>query len=195
MNWHNDKWCRPWSTCSWGTVWCAVCSDPSVQIFRINTVWNNYSYTILLWSEIRGWCSLHSYQKFGKGANYIFLLPFQLRVLFYVLTFYSPANGPVNPLGSCRARSVYLSTLSLGRFSPLSGEPVLCSLSPETDNCPSWIRGKGENARRMVWSISMKECCRPGGDRTRNLLITSRTRIQLSHRGRLQLRDVLKYFG
>ena len=38
------------------------------------------------------------------------------RVLF-VLRFY----GPVNPMGSCRARSVYLTTRLLGRLSPLSG--------------------------------------------------------------------------
>ena len=35
----------------------------------------------------------------------------------FVLRFY----GPVNPMGSCRARSVYLTTRVLGRFSPLSG--------------------------------------------------------------------------
>ena len=28
---------------------------------------------------------------------------------------------PVNPMGSCRARSVYLTTRLLGRLSPLSG--------------------------------------------------------------------------
>ena len=28
---------------------------------------------------------------------------------------------PVNPMGSCRARSVYLTTRFLGRLSPLSG--------------------------------------------------------------------------
>ena len=35
----------------------------------------------------------------------------------FVLRFY----GPVNPMGSCRARSVYLTTRLLGRLSPLSG--------------------------------------------------------------------------
>ena len=35
----------------------------------------------------------------------------------FVLRFY----GPVNPMGSCRARSVYLTTCLLGRLSPLSG--------------------------------------------------------------------------
>ena len=37
--------------------------------------------------------------------------------LLFVLRFY----GPVNPMGSCRARSVYLTTRLLGRLSPLSG--------------------------------------------------------------------------
>ena len=35
----------------------------------------------------------------------------------FVLRFY----GPVNPMGSCRARSVRLTTPLLGRLSPLSG--------------------------------------------------------------------------
>ena len=39
---------------------------------------------------------------------------FQVNV---VLRFY----GPVNPMGSCRARSVYLTTRLLGMLSPLSG--------------------------------------------------------------------------
>ena len=58
------------------------------------------------------------------------------------------------------------------------------ALSPETDNCPSWISGKERmTIVNISWSISTKECCRPGGGRTCNLLITCRTNIQLSHRG------------
>ena len=38
-------------------------------------------------------------------------------VCLYVLRFY----GPVNPMGSCRVQSVYLTTGLLGRLSPLSG--------------------------------------------------------------------------
>ena len=45
-------------------------------------------------------------------------------VALFVLKFY---GGPVNPMGSCRARSVYLNTRLLGRLSPLSGSPVLCT--------------------------------------------------------------------
>ena len=37
--------------------------------------------------------------------------------LLFVLRFY----GPVNPMGSCEVRSVYLTTRLLGRLSPLSG--------------------------------------------------------------------------
>ena len=40
-----------------------------------------------------------------------------LKVCLFVLRFYSP----VNPMGSCRARSVYLTTRLLDRLSPLSG--------------------------------------------------------------------------
>ena len=38
-------------------------------------------------------------------------------LILFVLRFY----GPVNPMGSYRARSVYLTTCLLGRLSPLSG--------------------------------------------------------------------------
>ena len=38
-------------------------------------------------------------------------------ICLFVLRFY----GPVNPMGSCRARSVYLTTRLLGRLCPLSG--------------------------------------------------------------------------
>ena len=44
--------------------------------------------------------------------------PGDVRYIFlFVLRFY----GPVNPMGSCKARSVYLTTRLLDRLSPLSG--------------------------------------------------------------------------
>ena len=43
----------------------------------------------------------------GKGEN----------VCLFVLRFY----GPVNPMESCRVRSVYLTACLLGRLSPLNG--------------------------------------------------------------------------
>ena len=36
------------------------------------------------------------------------------------------------------------------------------TLSPETDNCPSWISGRERmTVENISWSISTKECCRP----------------------------------
>ena len=49
-------------------------------------------------------------------------------------------------------------------------------LSPETDNCPSWLSGRERMAiENISWSISTKECCRPRGGWTRDLLVSSRT--------------------
>ena len=57
--------------------------------------------------------------------------------------------------------------------------------SPETGNCPSWIsRREKMTIENISWSIFTKECCQPSMGQTCNLLITSRTGIQLSHRGR-----------
>ena len=82
-----------------------------------------------------------------------------LHVLF-MLRFYSP----VNPLGSCRVQSVCLTTLFLGRLSPLNGKQVLAHiLSHETDNCSSWISWRERMTVENIswsWSISTKECCR-----------------------------------
>ena len=69
---------------------------------------------------------------------------------------------PSQPMKVTLHQSVYLTSLFLGRLSPLSVSPVLMhSLLLETDNCPSWIsrreRMTGEN---ISWSISTKECCR-----------------------------------
>ena len=51
--------------------------------------------------------------------------------------------GPVNPMGSCWVWSVYLTTLLLGRLSTLKRlTSIVLILSPETDNCPSWISGR-----------------------------------------------------
>ena len=55
--------------------------------------------------------------------HYKNVLQNSLQMVLFVLRFY----GPVNPMGSCRARSVYLTTRLLGRLSPLSGSPVLCT--------------------------------------------------------------------
>ena len=51
-----------------------------------------------------------------SSVTLTFIIDIQFLHMF-VLRFY----GPVNPMGSCRARSVYLTTRLLGRLNPLSG--------------------------------------------------------------------------
>ena len=62
--------------------------------------------------------------------------------------------GPVDPLGSWRAQSVYLTILILGRRSTLSNISVLVHiLSPEADNWASWISGRKRKAiENISWS-------------------------------------------
>ena len=57
--------------------------------------------------------------KYGRTRSGIFTVHINIHSLFclFVLRFY----GPVNPMGSCRARSVYVTTRLLGRLSPLNG--------------------------------------------------------------------------
>ena len=52
------------------------------------------------------------------GKRYLCHTPTaKVQMICFVLKFY----GPVSPIGSCQARSVYLTTRLLGRLSPLSG--------------------------------------------------------------------------
>ena len=53
----------------------------------------------------------------NKFISFLAVLSWKTGLVLFVLRFY----GPVNPMGSCRARSVYLATRLLGRLSPLSG--------------------------------------------------------------------------
>ena len=54
-----------------------------------------------------------------KTKMQIFLFNLKLWLKVFVCLFVLRFYGPVNPLGSCRARSVYLTTRLLGRLSPL----------------------------------------------------------------------------
>ena len=72
--------------------------------------------------------------------------------------------GPVNSIGSCRAQSVYLTTLLLGRLSPLSGWPVLCTFFRQklTTALLHWIsRRERMTTESISWSISTKKFCPP----------------------------------
>ena len=87
-------------------------------------------------------------------------------IVLYCIAVFRPSQ--LN--GSCRARSL---------------TSIVRSLLKDTDNCPSWISGMERmTVENLSWSISTKECCRPGEGWTSKPLITSQTRIQLSHQGR-----------
>ena len=64
--------------------------------------------------------SIHNMFSWRNWNNIFWLkkhLIWSYGTVLFVLRFY----GPVNPIRSCRARSVYLTTCLLGRLSPLSG--------------------------------------------------------------------------
>ena len=91
------------------------------------------------------WICEHMYPCFSpfcfwKKQNKVYLL----RSLF-VLRFYSS----INPMGSCPAWSIYLTTLLLGRLSPLSGLPVLC-----TSFCQKLTTALLESAEGREWPPS-----------------------------------------
>ena len=90
-------------------------------------------------------------------------------------------------MGLCWAWSVCLTRLLLGRLSPRKRLTcIMHILSPETYNCPSWISRRNRmTIENISLSISTKECCWPSRGWTCNLLITTWTVIQLSHRGYL----------
>ena len=82
----------------------------------------------ILTGKLSDWCRAQVALFFKKGyktpvANYrpisltCILCKVEHIMVLFVLRFY----GPVNPMGSCRPRSVYLTTRLLGRLSPLSG--------------------------------------------------------------------------
>ena len=91
-----------------------------------------------------------------RCAGYSSFVPNQTRMFVFVLRFY----GPVNPMGSCQARSVCLTTSLLGRTkSSKRLTSIVHILSPETDNCPSWIsRRERMTIENISWSVSTKEC-------------------------------------
>ena len=100
----------------------------------------------------------------------------------FVLRFY----GPVNRIGSCRARSVYLTTRLLGRLSPLSGKSVLCTFFHQKLTTALLNQRKGESNRRKYFMITLHERMLPtsAGVEPATSWSPAGRRIQLSHRGR-----------
>ena len=76
----------------------------------------------------------------------LYYLPEHLGLWYvlFVLRFY----GPVNPMGSCRARSFYLTMFTGQAKSSKRLTSIVHILSPETDNCPSLISGRERTQRQ-----------------------------------------------
>ena len=68
----------------------------------------------------------------------------------FVLRFY----GPVNSFGSYRVWSVYLTTLLLGRLSPLSYKPVLCTFfRQKLTNFLNQLKGENERKKYFIFNL------------------------------------------
>ena len=108
-----------------------------------------------------------------------------------MLKFY----GPVNPMGSCRARSVYLTTHLLVRLSPLGVNQYCAHSFARNGQLPFLNQRKGENGRRKYFMINLHERMLPtsAGVEPATSWSPVERRIQLSHRGR-QIQIVLFIF-
>ena len=103
------------------------------------------------------------------------------KVCLFVLRFY----GPVNPMGSCRARSVYLTTRLLGRLSPLNVNQYCAHSFARNLQLPFLNQRKGENDRRKYFMLNLHERMLPtsAGVEPATSWSPVGRRIQLSHRG------------
>ena len=83
------------------------------------TVLADSIYNILIFFAEKMWVAfaLQKLLTFFQQKISAYLRITRCKFCLFVLRFYDP----VNPMGSCRARSVYLTTRLLGRLSPLSG--------------------------------------------------------------------------
>ena len=111
------------------------------------------------------WLWLNVYDPFPlmlwvSNINSTFLLTFEKFGLVWFL-FY----GPSTHFRSFRARSVNLATLFLGKPPrQFTYQYLVQILSPVTDNCSSWISGRGRMAVEMFsWPSLHERMCRTWG--------------------------------
>ena len=124
--------------------------------FRIYTVCKGTAYPRsagleLTCFSLQAWKNLIcNFLFFFSSCIYKDHLLMNIRYMYRLFSFY----GTINSLGPCRARSVYLTTLLLGRLSPLSGWPVLCTFFRQ--KLPFLNQRKGENDRRKYFMINVQ---------------------------------------
>ena len=96
--------------------------------------------------------------------------------------------GPSTHFRSFRERSVNLANWSWSSLLGSSNQYLVHILSPVTDNCSSWIRGRGRMAVEMLSWPSLQKECAGRGDRTRGRLRAKRTCFRSSYRARQQMK-------
>ena len=112
--------------------------------------------------------------------------------------FVSRFYGPVNPMGPCRARSIYLATRLLGRLSPLILLAVnqYCAHSFARNwQLPFLNQRKRENDRRKYFIINLHErmLSTSAGVEPATSWSPVGRRIQLSHRGRPSIHKMHRF--
>ena len=78
-------------------------------------------------------------------------------ICLFVLRFY----GPVTPIGSCRVWSIYLTTLLLGRLSPLSSPSLLTTFLYQKLTNALLESAKGRTATFTSNSVFRENRCHP----------------------------------
>ena len=125
-----------------------------------------------VWSIFACMCILQplDYPKRDKWEHWSEFFLLVKQVLLYVLScvgwfiilnnpfclFLLRFHGPVNPTGSCRARSVYLTKLLLDRLSPLRGLLLLCTFFHQKRTTALLESAEG-NDHRKYFMINLHE--------------------------------------
>ena len=112
----------PDETAHWAVCKSLLLSPAAVKefIYKLVTMLQIRFFFVFFFPTEKSWIFYFSIKTYivGWGASNEYpKCMFSFLFFLFALRFY----GPVNPMGSCRARSVYLTTRLLGRLSPLSG--------------------------------------------------------------------------
>ena len=125
---------------------------------------------------IRRLVTLGGSPRFTKQATFVNSCLFSIVLRFY---------GPVNLLGSCRSRLVYLTTRFFLGSKRLTSIVQFFFRQNLTTAILDSAEGREWPQKILHDKAPRKKVARPGGDRTGDFLISSRTGNWLSHRGRL----------
>ena len=141
-------------------LWCIW--TPQSLTIPFSKIWTSKIYYPMLCLKIAGWVanSIDTDEMPYSAASHLglqcLLRPVCLFVCVEVL-WPSQPNGVMSSAVSLPNHMFTGQALSSKRLTS-----IVHILSPETDNCPSWISGRERmTVENISWSISTKECCWP----------------------------------